>query len=105
MDASQPGIVSGANSQDSSSTLIDFLETMYANLPRTFQDIQPYSGLPDLDRFGYQAANILVVSQVRLLFILRTTAPRLTTSSTRPYAWLPSARASRMLRSEKKRSA
>ncbi|BGP20906.1 hypothetical protein JCM10213v2_009071 [Rhodosporidiobolus nylandii] len=63
LDASQPGIVC-AGSQISFSALLDFLDTSYACLVPAFKNIKPYSGVPDLDRFGYQAANILTVRMV-----------------------------------------
>ncbi|GAA5980860.1 hypothetical protein JCM11641_004746 [Rhodosporidiobolus odoratus] len=72
MDASQPGIVCGASSQISFSALLDFLDTCYACLASAFKEIKPSLGVPDLDRFGYQAANILVTSQtVRMVAVCR----------------------------------
>ncbi|GAA5958833.1 hypothetical protein JCM10213_008033, partial [Rhodosporidiobolus nylandii] len=71
LDASQPGIVC-AGSQISFSALLDFLDTSYACLVPAFKNIKPYTGMPDLDRFGYQAANILVTSQtVRMVAVCR----------------------------------
>ncbi|GAA6054095.1 hypothetical protein JCM3770_006170 [Rhodotorula araucariae] len=73
MDANYPRTVAGASSQVSSPALLDFLDTTYATLPLAFKHIQPYSGLPDRDRFGYQAANILVTLQtVRMVVVCRS---------------------------------
>lgn len=72
MDVSQPGIVCGSSSQISFSAVLDLLDTSYACLVPALKEIGPYSGMPDVDRFGYQAANILVTSQtVRMVATCR----------------------------------
>lgn len=52
------------NAQASQSSVLQSVMDMYANLPRSFKEIQPISFHAQNDRFGFQAANITATIQL-----------------------------------------
>ncbi|GAA5890835.1 hypothetical protein JCM5296_003436 [Sporobolomyces johnsonii] len=70
---SGPGHDSHTNSPRITGTsVLDLLDTAYSSLPQAFKETQPYSNVPQQDRFGYQTANIIVtLHTVRMVAVCR----------------------------------